>query len=860
MQYRLPSVVTDFPAVQELIDLPLFVSVANFTAAKLVKCAIMDPHLILLLFPDEQVAIDNTSVNVLSAEDDNLLHVSFRRAENQIVFNSHEAGGPWGPEERVSLQGVFNKTDVTIAIRLEKDRYEVLINDSIIHTYKKRIIKDARSVSYECNSQSVFEDPIGVIVVTPESNIKTTTAPARNYEDGYFTLTAKGVAETSEKEPFDYVIIGSGIGGGILATDLLDKNRRVSASNSNFTAQSTSHIARSIFDPSSARALARDPDKRTKRILVIERGNLVFPTHSLNMARPTNRGTYGQMNDLFYNHFKQTWDMTDDTRRIWKGGPVYCLGGRSTVWGLFCPRIDDSTFRTYFPPEVYADLNKTYLRKAEEWMNLSYPETLPLHRALRDSLNLHSPDSKLPTTQWDWGRVASEFRNARNFDFAEGAYSTVDRLLEAAMDDKGKGKFKILLNSLASHLEPKPQAGTKQSATHVVVKDESDNEHKIKANNIVLSAGAVDSPAILLRSMDGDTKARAFGEAFARSFGHVTDHYIFYVTMPFYYKDVKNRDTLGGVKLQTDITFTNIDQSTALANISLDASSFLPRRNIPDSELPQFIIAYILPSELNRDNKIEIDGNGRPKIDVDYAKHPRLREKKDLLKDFAVDAMNKIAAAIDITFVKHKSSLDNYTSLPTVTKEDIELGELGPGGVAHELGSIPMPQPAEQESGKYKDAVVDENLKMLYGWDNVYVCDLSVFPYSPAANPTLSLAALSLRLSDHLVPSEQTRYRPIVIHNLSPSAVYVIMTLSNSASASFNPEKNPETRVAIESGKSATWKREQKETIFIYASADAKDFDVQIVYPGVTALITQSPPGSKVASTVSARPKSGSSK
>lgn len=287
-------------------------------------------------FPDEKVYIDNTSVNVRSAEHDILLHVSFRRAENQIVFNSRETNGNWGPEERVSLQGVFNKTDVTIAIRLENDRYEVLINDSIIHTYKKRIIKDARAVSYECNSQSVFADPIGVLVLSPESPIKRT--PAVSYEKAYFPLTAGGVAEKSEDEPFDYVIIGSGIGGGILAADLLEKNRLVSASSSNFSAQPTSRIVRSIFDPSSARALAKDPDNRVKRILVIERGHLVFPTHSLNMARPTNRGTYGQMNDLFYNHFKQDWEMTDETRKIWKGGPVYCLGGRSTVWGLFCPR------------------------------------------------------------------------------------------------------------------------------------------------------------------------------------------------------------------------------------------------------------------------------------------------------------------------------------------------------------------------------------------------------------------------------------------------------------------------------------------------------------------------------------------
>lgn len=36
------------------------------------------------------------------------------------------------------------------------------------------------------------------------------------------------------------------------------------------------------------------------------------------------------------------------------------------------------------------------------------------------------------------------------------------------------------------------------------------------------------------------------------------------------------------------------------------------------------------------------------------------------------------------------------------------------------------------------------------GVDNLYVCDLSVFPISPPANPTLTLAALALRLADYL--------------------------------------------------------------------------------------------------------------
>ncbi|WP_347404152.1 GMC oxidoreductase [Nodosilinea sp. P-1105] len=35
-------------------------------------------------------------------------------------------------------------------------------------------------------------------------------------------------------------------------------------------------------------------------------------------------------------------------------------------------------------------------------------------------------------------------------------------------------------------------------------------------------------------------------------------------------------------------------------------------------------------------------------------------------------------------------------------------------------------------------------------YDNLYACDLSVFLPSPAANPTLTLVALAIRLAEHL--------------------------------------------------------------------------------------------------------------
>ena len=78
---------------------------------------------------------------------------------------------------------------------------------------------------------------------------------------------------------------------------------------------------------------------------------------------------------------------------------------------------------------------------------------------------------------------------------------------------------------------------------------------------------------------------------------------------------------------------------------------------------------------------------------------------------------------------------------PVLGDDGLYLLDAALGGVAHEVGTLRM---AADGSG-----VVDENLKFL-AYDNLYACDDSVFPTSPAANPSLTLVALALRLGVQL--------------------------------------------------------------------------------------------------------------
>jgi hypothetical protein len=439
--------------------------------------------------------------------------------------------------------------------------------------------------------------------------------------------------------------------------------------------------------------------------------------------------------------------------------------------------MSDCSFRSQFHPSVYDELNQTYLRKAEDYMNVTDPQTLPLHDELLDYLNIHTRGSHLPASQWTWGRVASDSsdKRKRSLSFAPGAYSSIDRLLEAAIDDQGRSQFKTVLDSAVSHLEPKPEAGELQSVSHVVVKGASGTEHRIRTKNVVVSAGTVESAAILLRSMGGDTPSQAFGDEFAHGFGQVTDHRIFFVALPFYYRNTEYVNVLDRMELMTDVAFPNIDNTSALATVSLDASSFLPRQNLAESSLPQFIIAFALPSALSRDSKVTLNAKREPHLTIGYGDDPHLDDKKEVLRDFAIDLMNKVADKLDLQFVQHNSPSVSHVPIDRVTRDVIrELRALGPGVVGHELGSIPM-------ATKTHEGIVDKNLKMRHGWDNVYVCDLSVFPYSPAASPSLSLAALALRLSDHLVRTTEPADRVFCVHD----------ALSDSAAAAWKEEGFP---------------------------------------------------------------------
>ncbi|CUA72927.1 hypothetical protein RSOLAG22IIIB_10398 [Rhizoctonia solani] len=556
-----------------------------------------------------------------------------------------------------------------------------------------------------------------------------------DFERAFFNLT---VAEAQRLGPYDIIVVGTGIGGGVVAADMFATNSKLG--------------------------------DKAKSILVIEKGGLVFHTHCLNTARPEGLGAdRGQQNDSFFALFKEDFniDLTGGKpagglipKNTWKGGPMYCVGGRSAAWGLFSPRVHDFTLRTWFPDPVYQALRSEYFEKAEKLFTLSLPNSKIIHQHLLERLNLQTP--KDFGVNWQWGRIASEFKDERNFDFAEGAYSTIDKLLEIMMSKpygpnnapQEHKNFKMLIKTEVRKILV-DSAGTATGVVVTTAKGGQEQTISLKpGGRVILAAGSVASPAILLRSkLDVGTGA-----------GQVTDHDILYRSLSFRYLNPERRQEVGAMKLQTYFDMGLLDGRVGLANMSIDASSFLPRGNTVDKNLAQMIMAFILPCPLEDKNSVTMVAD-EPRVKMirtqaysDSERQTYMKRMQDVMKH----AFDAVEEHFKVEFVTDKLAKDTLSYL--------ELG-----GVAHELGSLPMTSP------KRPNHSIDENLK-LENYQGIYVCDLSIFPMSPEANPTLTLAALAIRLSRFLHPRDHARaHTANTIWVINHSGEVVRVWLSNKA-------------------------------------------------------------------------------
>ena len=513
------------------------------------------------------------------------------------------------------------------------------------------------------------------------------------------------------------------MGGGVVAGDLFDTNSRLGMN--------------------------------AKSVLVIEKGGLAFHSHCLSAARPSGYGEdRGQQNDTFFSLFKDDYTFKDPKESgLWNGGPMFNIGGLGAAWGLFCPRIHDELLEAKFGKKLSDDILEIWYGKAETLMQLSLPSTNTIHQNVMERMNVKT---KSNGCQWQWGRITSEFSKYKNFDFALGAYSPIDKILEIAMSkDRINGacvehaNWKILINIEARKIL---WDGNEERAIGVVIRDAKGDEINIflktdesgtplPNTKIMLGAGSVGSPAILMRSGMKEELQESGSNAL-----HLTDHDIARA-ISFSYNDLSIREKVGSVKLQS---YIRIDSEAPdrhyKINFAID-SSFLPQEFLPSQYFTnrnylKLVAAIILPNDLNSNNTIDFDDNGEPVLTAGRFlefknSDPQVKEIRDVTKKAIIAVVDALKLQLLPADANGEYNWDDDNFF-----KPLELG-----GVAHELGTLPL-----RCHGKLdKPFLVEDDLQLL-SRKAVYVCDRSIFPFSPEVDPTLTLVALALRLSREILP------------------------------------------------------------------------------------------------------------
>ena len=483
-----------------------------------------------------------------------------------------------------------------------------------------------------------------------------------------------------ETRLYDVIVVGSGIGGGILADQLSD--------------------------------LGLD-------VLVLEAGSYLFPTHTANLPRQHRIGQFDKHVWTLYERFK-VQNFANGFGSAFDGGQAFNLGGKSIFWGGLIPRMAWWELQRW-PRSLRWFLEDGGYQQAEDLMNRVPLPPTPYRRRVKQFLR----QTLAEFTAFD-APMAVQYSNTQDLSTVPtGMFSTADLLTESMLTDgpQGNQHLFINLNHPVSRVETQGNRATRVVAYDLIAQQ----ERSYQAKAVVLAAGTVESAKIAQLSGLADPTGK-IGVG-------ITDHPIYFThfALPAT-ADLYDPNSTSKVLLQPN------DGTAHPYNIVLEFGAdfnqgryvdlaLLERHRREKGNVMLCEIVFLMDAPLIEANTVQQIGPAFVKPVVQMQPSPiggQYYGEMSAIKDRLIAELGGEPLA----------------------GSDLTLRGAGLGGVAHEVGTLRIG--GETEDGQLlDDGVVDTNLKFL-AYDNLYACDLSVFPSSPAANPTLTLAALAIRLAEHL--------------------------------------------------------------------------------------------------------------
>jgi GMC oxidoreductase len=533
---------------------------------------------------------------------------------------------------------------------------------------------------------------------------------------------------------FDIVIIGSGMGGGVLADDLADR----------LGAQ--------------------------KRILVLEAGSFLFPTHVYNVCRFPNA-------DVARNFACKTfWQPGDGNSQYYiHERPQLNFGGRSIFWSGLIPTIQPWELE-FFPPQVRQDLAAGLLTEAGTKMNQSASmggTARAIVNKLRQSPLAQDFDiQETPRAIHQPYLTPEGVLSDRNFIEPTGVFNTAELLINqvglmSPGVDQGDGSgMHILLNHYVEDVQSAPGNGFQ-----LVTRNTLDGQVRIfQAGTVVLAGGSIESPKLLRRSslfhsLPDNVKSLVgrgltdhpttdWIDALATNIGDVPIPKDSHAKIVFYSRGRRDPQNSNQILYPFNVEM-NINHEYWHLRENDPSASTTPINN-SGASLVQIKFSFGNCLDSGNEVKPAPSFGYVPEIafknlnwmdDLAGSRFPALAGwQKDFGQIFAV--LNDVTYRIFSQFQHHGSQ-----SRPVQQDgEEVWYGQknkaFGRGTVHHAVGTLRMPHRAWHDGPVQFESVVDEDLRIV-GTQHLYVCDMSVMPFSSAANPVRTLVALALRLSKH---------------------------------------------------------------------------------------------------------------
>ncbi|MGV9309965.1 GMC oxidoreductase [Nonomuraea sp. NPDC003727] len=462
---------------------------------------------------------------------------------------------------------------------------------------------------------------------------------------------------------FDFIVVGSGTGGGTLAHRLM--------------ADSGGEA----------------------RVLVLEAGGYLFPTHVGNLPRRHGPFVNRSVWEL-WNQFKVRRYDTDQPMEL---AQAFCLGGRSLFWGALVPRMTPAEFAGW-PEPIRRELESVWYARAEDLLNGSAMPRDTLCGTVQSLLR-----GSMPGLADDDAMLAAEHASVNGLGIPSGIFSTAALLMEDMLRASWADRLHVNLHHQVCGFVSDGDAVTAVEAFDLpagVLR----TFRLAEGGSVILAGGTVGTPVLAHHAgLDHPLVGRG-----------ITDHPTYYWKFtvkdgaPGYSPGDAAKVLLRGMAGATPYNAV-VEMGVNLNQYHVDEDLDLDEADMPCE------VVFFTAVPLEERNGVEVRGQGRdarPRVVMHHVEVPGLEE-----------VMTEVGTAV-------MAAVGGTPLQPRPTRSAL-------GAVGHEVGTMRMGASADT-------GVVDPDLRV-YGRRNLYVCDLSVFPTSPAANPSLTLAALAMRLADHLV-------------------------------------------------------------------------------------------------------------